>query len=98
MIGIRIAAKKRWGQRKKNKKCVEKDLQLASSGQPRGKSPDAAEQQGAELCNIQEKSPDVAKQLEEQQEKSPEQPKDQTNHQKSLTTKNLLRKSILPKS
>ena len=40
MIGIRIAAKERWRQRKKNKKCVEHALQLASSSQLRGKSPE----------------------------------------------------------
>ena len=69
MIGIRIAGKKRWRQRKKDKKGVKRALQLAGSGQLRGKSPDAAEQQGAELCNIQEKSHDTA---EQQEEKSPD--------------------------
>ena len=61
MIGIRIAAKKRWRQRKKNKKCVENSLQLASpsvSCHPRGKSPDATKQQEAKLSTVQAKSPE----------------------------------------
>ena len=73
MIGLRIAAKKRWRQRKKNKKCVENSLQLAGpsvSCQPCGKSPDAAEQQEEKPTTVQEKSPEPA-QIPDKESKKP---------------------------
>ena len=86
MIGIRIAAKKRWRQRKKNKKCVENSLQLASSSvscQPRGKSPDAVKQQQAKLRTVQEKSPEPT-QIPEKASKNPAATYPGTHHEESI--------------
>ena len=71
MIGLRIAAKKRWRQRK-NKKCVENSLQVPGpsvSCEPRGKSPDAAEQQEAKPTTVQEKSPEPAQRPDKESKK-----------------------------
>ena len=98
MIGIRIAAKKRWRQKKKNKKCIGNSLQLASpsaSCQPRGKSAEAAELkspsyamcrspcQQVKLSTVQEKSPEPT----QRQEKAPTKPAATypgTSHEESM--------------
>ena len=86
MIGLRIAAKKRWRQRKKNKKCVENALQVAGpsvSCQPRGKSPDAAEEQKAKLTTVQEKSPEPT-QRPDKASKKPAAAYPGTRHEESI--------------
>ena len=86
MIAIRTAAKKRWRQRKKNKKCVENSLHLASpsvSCQPRGKSPDAAEQQDAKLSTVREKSPEPT-QKRDKASKKPAATYPGTRHEESI--------------